>query len=92
MGQVLKGSGDSRQLRTDYSTFEKSYHGIGARSAVQPQGQRRVRWVVPRFKEPEKHVGLVVEINISGVRIDTRSRFTDTFLAWFLVPDSGSSR
>ena len=56
-------------------------------TTVQPQGNGRILRIMSSLKEPEERMRSRGKVNIAGVRLDSRSRLTDSLFAWFLVPD-----
>lgn len=73
-------------------TFEKTNQAVTARSTVQPKSQWVVGWVTTGLEEPEKDMEIGCDIDISSVRLDTRSRLADAFLIRLLVGDGDVGR
>lgn len=49
----------------DKQTFKETYERIRARPSVKPQSQWRLIGVMSCFEEPEEHMSLFVEVNIT---------------------------
>ena len=67
--------------------LEHANEAVTARSSVEPKGDRVVRRVIPRFKEPEKAVNILGQVDEACIGVDTRGGFADTLFPRLLVGD-----
>jgi len=68
-------------------TSEKTNQAVTTRSTVQPKGQRIVGRIAAGLEEPEEDMEIGCNIDVTRVRLDTRSGLTDALLTRFLVGD-----
>jgi hypothetical protein len=67
--------------------LEQPNHRITSRTSVQPQCQRLLLGVLASLEEPEEHVRLLIEADVSGIVVDAFFGFANALLARLLVSD-----
>ena len=72
--------------------LEETDKTVAARTSVEPEGEWLLLGILTGFEEPEEHVGLLVEADVSSIVINALGGFAYTMLARLLVANLGALR